>query len=64
MKKGDLSRFIEEAVRWRLFDRTMEAVKDRNAGTDQDTLLELIDTTVRSVRREAARTREIRPPRR
>ncbi|MDT8873479.1 ribbon-helix-helix domain-containing protein [Komagataeibacter rhaeticus] len=23
MKKGDLSRFIEEAVRWRVFDRTM-----------------------------------------
>jgi hypothetical protein len=24
MKKGDLSKFIEEAVRWRVFDQTVD----------------------------------------
>ena len=25
-KKGDLAKFIEEAVRWRVFDRTVQAI--------------------------------------
>jgi hypothetical protein len=57
MKKGDLSRFIEDAVRWRLFDQTVAAVKDRNAGTDPDELMALIDETVRDVRREWTKKR-------
>ena len=28
MRKGDLSKFIEDAVRWRMFDRTVQAVRD------------------------------------
>lgn len=31
-KKGDLSRFVDEAVRRRVFDLTVQQVKDRNAG--------------------------------
>ena len=31
MRKGDLSRFIEDAVRWRMFDSAVQAVKARNA---------------------------------
>jgi hypothetical protein len=31
MKKGDLSKFIEEAVRWRVFHRTVQDIKARNA---------------------------------
>ena len=27
MRKGDLSKFIENAVRWRMFDRTVQEVK-------------------------------------
>jgi len=34
MKKGDLSKFIEEAVRWRIFNRTVQQIKARNAGAD------------------------------
>ena len=34
MKKGDLSKFIEEAVRWRVFHRTVQDIKSRNAVTD------------------------------
>jgi hypothetical protein len=54
MKKGDLSKFIEDAVRWRLFDETVTAIKARNADTDPEELMELIDATVRDVRRERA----------
>jgi hypothetical protein len=64
MKKGDLSKFIEDAVRWRLFDRTVLAIKDRNAGTDADDLMELIDATVRDVRRHVAKKRGATPAKR
>ena len=30
-RKGDLSRFVDEAVRRRIFDLTVGQVKDRNA---------------------------------
>jgi hypothetical protein len=32
MRKGDLSKFIEEAVRWRLLDEAVQRVKARNKG--------------------------------
>jgi len=57
MKKGDLSKFIEDAVRWRLFDRTVATIKDRDTGTDPEALMGLIDRTVREVRRERAKQR-------
>jgi hypothetical protein len=52
MKKGDLSKFIEEAVRWRIFNRTVQDIKSRNADTDPDELQALIDGAVREVRME------------
>jgi hypothetical protein len=58
MKKGDLSKFIEDAVRWRLFDQTVTAIKVRNADTDPDALTDMIDTTVRDVRRNRTKQRE------
>jgi hypothetical protein len=57
MKKGALSRFIEDAVRWRLFDQTVTAIKARHADTDPAALTEMIDTTVRDARRERAKQR-------
>jgi hypothetical protein len=30
-KKGDLSKFIEEPVRWRVLDRTVQDIRERNA---------------------------------
>lgn len=56
MKKGDLSKFVEDAVRWRLFDQTVAAIKHRNAETDPDELMDLIQQTIRDVRR-SRRTR-------
>ncbi len=49
-KKGDLSKFIEEAVRWRVFHRTVQDIKARNADTDPDELQGIIDDAVREVR--------------
>ena len=52
MKKGDLSKFIEEAVRWRVFHRTVETIKARDADTSSDALQSLVDEAVREVRAE------------
>ena len=52
-KKGDLSKFIEEAVRWRVFHRTVQDIKARNAETDPDELQSTIDDAVREVRDES-----------
>jgi hypothetical protein len=59
MKKGDLSKFIEDAVRWRLFDQPVKAIKARNADVDPDALTEMINTTVRDVRRDRAKQRKV-----
>ena len=50
MKKGDLSKFIEEAVRWRIFNRAVQGIKARNAGTDPGELQAIIDAALREVR--------------
>lgn len=49
-KKGDLSAFVEEAVKERLFELTVNRIKDRNASTDQAELMQLIDAAVSAVR--------------
>jgi hypothetical protein len=60
MKKGDLSKFIEEAVRWRVFHRTVQTIKDQNADTDPDELQRLIDSAVRQVRAERGAKGKVR----
>lgn len=50
MKKGDLSKFIEDAVRWRVFHRTVRDMKARNADTDPQELQRIVDDAVREVR--------------
>ena len=52
MKKGDLSKFIEQAVRAHVFHRTVQDIKARNADTNPDEMQALIDNTVREVRTE------------
>jgi hypothetical protein len=51
-KKGDLSKFIEEAVRWHVFHRTVQDIRGRNAGTDPDELQRITDEAVSEVRTE------------
>jgi Ribbon-helix-helix domain len=60
MKKGDLSKFIEEAVRWRVFHRTVQTIKDQNAEMDPGELQSLIDSAVRQVRAERGVKRKVR----
>jgi len=43
LKKGDLSKFIEEAVRWRVFHQTVEDVKARNANVSPEEIEAVID---------------------
>lgn len=49
-RKGDLSRFVDEAVRRRIFDLTVSQVKDRNARYNQREILELIDEELNAAR--------------
>ena len=49
-KKGDLSRFVDEAVRRRVLDLTVSQVKERNARYDQRKILDLIDEEVNAAR--------------
>jgi len=49
-KKGDLSRFVDEAVRRRVLDLTVRQVKDRNARYDHQEILDLIDKEVDAAR--------------
>lgn len=53
-KKGDLSKFIEEAVRARVFQLTVQDIKARNVETDPEELQALIDGAVQDVRRTTA----------
>ena len=50
MKKGDLSKFIEEAVNWRVLQRTVRDIKARNADAEPEELQRLVNDAVREVR--------------
>jgi len=52
LKKGDLSKFIEEAVRWRVFHQTVEDTKARNANVPQEEIDAAIDEALTAVRAE------------
>lgn len=52
MRKGDLSKFIEDAVRWRMFDQAVQGVKARNAAVDPEELQSAIDEACAAVRSE------------
>ena len=52
LRKGDLSKFIEESVRWRMFDRRVQDVKARNADVPVEDLQAAIDEACAAVRSE------------
>jgi hypothetical protein len=52
LKKGDLSKFIEEAVRWRVFQQTVEDTKARNAHVPQEDIDAAIDEALTAIRAE------------
>jgi Ribbon-helix-helix domain len=52
MKKGDLSKFIEQAVQKEVFARTVAAIEMRHAGTKAHDIDASIDDALKSVRAE------------
>ena len=52
MKKGDLSKFIEEAVRRRVLQCTIQDIRARNADADPDEIQRIVDEAVSEVRAE------------
>ena len=61
MKKGDISKFVEDAVRWRMLDRTVQRIKDRNQDIPPADLTSIIDQAVSSVRASRAIRPKARP---
>lgn len=52
MKKGDLSKFIEEAVRRRVLQCTVQDIRANNADADSDEIQRIVDEAVSEVRAE------------
>jgi hypothetical protein len=50
MKRGDLSKFVEEAVKWRVLDQTLTEVREKFADVSPSELQEMIDEATQSVR--------------
>ena len=57
MKKGDLSKFIEEAVRWRIFHQTVREAREAFADVSPDELQKMIDEAVEDARAKRYRER-------
>jgi hypothetical protein len=55
LKKGDLSEFVAEAVRWRLFDLNVTEARAKNAGMDSEEIEDAIDEALAEVRAERFR---------
>ena len=56
LKKGDLSKFIEEAVKWRVFDQTTTEVREAFGDLAPESLQNLIDEATESVREDMRNT--------
>jgi hypothetical protein len=52
MKKGDLSKFVEDAVNRRVLQCTVQDIWARNAGADPDEVQRIVDEALREVRAE------------
>jgi Ribbon-helix-helix domain len=52
MKKSDVSKFMEKAMRWGVFHSTVQAIKTQNADLDPQHLQSVVDGAVRELRAE------------
>ncbi len=50
LKKGDLSKFIEEAVKWRVLDQTIAETRGKFVDMPADELQAMIDEAIAAVR--------------
>ena len=55
LKKGDLSKFIEEAVKWRVLDQTIAEARGKFADLPPEALDSLIDEAVDASRQPGRR---------
>ncbi|HTS37808.1 MAG TPA: ribbon-helix-helix domain-containing protein [Candidatus Solibacter sp.] len=60
LKKGALSKFVEDAVKWRLLDQSVGHVRDAFAGISSNELQSVIDEAVTSIRKEKRQQRKRR----
>lgn len=49
-KKGDISLFVEEAVKDRLFHLTVSRIKERNRLYSQQMIMDVVDEAIESTR--------------
>ncbi len=56
LKKGDLSKFIEDAVRWRVLDQTTAEARQAFADLAPEALQDLINEATESVRNDMRKT--------
>jgi hypothetical protein len=54
LKKGDLSKFIEEAVKWRVLDQTVAEARSKFADLPPEQLEAVIDEAVAAARKRKA----------
>jgi hypothetical protein len=54
-RKGDLSEFVADAVRWRLFDLNVTAARAKNAELSSDAIEDAIEDALAEVRAERFR---------
>ena len=52
LKKGDISKFVEDAVKWRVLDETIAEARSKFSDLSQDDLQALIDEASIAVRDE------------
>jgi len=52
MGKSGVLRFMEKAMRWRIFRGSVRAIKTRNANIDPEHLQSVVDSAVNEVRSE------------
>jgi hypothetical protein len=56
LRKGDLSKFVADAVRWRLFNLNLEQARSRNRGVESRQLEDAIEQALAEVRAQRFRT--------
>ena len=61
LKKGALSKFVEDAVKWRLFDQTVDQAREAFASVPAGELRDTIDDAILSVRKQRRRLLRGRP---
>jgi hypothetical protein len=60
-KKGALSKFVEDAVKWRLFDKTVNQARKAFASMPESKLRDTIEDAISNVRKQKRRRLRSRP---